>query len=112
MIDDGLRLVSESLWGDENLHDMTGDTTTPEGRQCGSERPRRHHFGASKNASTPLWKWGRTALSEALTFSDFYDVSNELDSVVLNCKRVLCSECIVGEGTSSHFPILSTGTLH
>ena len=96
MIDDGLRLVSESLWGDEKPHNMTGDTTTPEGRQGGSERPRRHHFGASKNQSIPLWKWGRTALSEALTFSVFYDVSIKFDSDVLNHKRILCPECIVG----------------
>ena len=49
MIDDGLCLVSEKLWGDHNLRNMTGDTTTPEAGRGGSERPRRHHFGASKN---------------------------------------------------------------
>ena len=35
MIDDGLRLVSESLWGDENPHNMTGDTTTPRAVNAG-----------------------------------------------------------------------------
>ena len=105
MIDDGLRLVSESLWGDENPHNMTGDTTTPEARRGWSEKPRRRHFGASKNTSTPLLKWGRTGLSEALAFSDFYDVSNELDGDVLNCKRVMRSECIIG-GDEYNYPLM------
>ena len=91
MVDDGLCLVSKNVWDDENPHNMTGDITTPEARRGGSEKPRRHHFGASKNTSIPLLKWGRTALSEPLAFSDFYDVSNELDSDDLSGKRVTIS---------------------
>ena len=58
MIVAGLCLVSESLLGDENLRNMTGDTTTPEARRGGSERPRRHHFGASKKHIDPVMENG------------------------------------------------------
>ena len=96
MVDDGFGLVSKYVWDYENLRNMTGDTTTPEARRGGSEKPRRHHFGASKNTSIPLSKWERTALSEALAFSGFYDVSNEFDCDNLSGKRVMRPECITG----------------
>ena len=96
MVDDGLCLVSKNVWDDENPHNMTGDITTPEARRGGSEKPRRHHFGVTKNASTPLSKWKRVALSEEPTFSDFYDDSNEFGSDVSNHERVMRSECIIG----------------
>ena len=95
MVVDGLCLVSKNVWDDENLRNMAGDITTPEARRGGSEKPRRHHFGASKNTSIPLLKWGRTALSEQPIFGDFYDDSNEFDSDVLKGKRVMRSECII-----------------
>ena len=91
-------MVSESVWGDENLRNMAGDITTSEGLRGGSEELRRQHFVASKNTSILLLKWKRTALSEHPTFSDFYVVSNEFDSDVLNRIGVMISECITGKG--------------
>ena len=105
MVDDGLCLVSKNVWDDENPHNMTGDITTPEARRGGSEKPRRHHFGASKNTSIPLVRWRRTALSEALAFSDFYDDSNEFDSDVLNRIGVMISECIIKSEKSDRWRI-------
>ena len=58
----------------KNLLNMTGDTTSPEDRQGGREKPRRPAFEESKNASIPLWKWDRTAPSEPPGFSAFHEV--------------------------------------
>ena len=73
---------------------MGGDTSGCGERQGGSERPRRHPIGWSKNTTIQFSKWKRVALSEQPTFSDFSDVSNEFDSDDLHIKRVLCLERI------------------
>ena len=75
---------------------MGGDTSGCGERQGGSERPRRHPIGWSKNTTILFSKWKRVALSEQPTFSDFSDVSNEFDSDDFHIKRVMCSECISG----------------
>ena len=89
MVDDGFCLVSKSLSDDEKLHNMTGDTTTPEDRQGGREKQRRQAFEESKTTSTQLWKWKQTTLSDPASFSDFHVVSTEFDSEILNRKRVI-----------------------
>ena len=91
VVDDGFGLVSKSVWDDENRHNMTGDTTTPDAGQGGSEKPRRHVFWESKTTSISLWKWKRTARSDQPAFSDFHSDSIEFDSEVLNHKRVMSS---------------------
>ena len=87
----------------KNLLNMTGDTTTPEDRQGGREKPRRQAFEESKTASIPLWKRKRTALSEQSAFSAFYDNWKEFDREIVNRKRVMCSECITGDRFTSPF---------
>ena len=100
VVDDGFCSVSKSVWDDGNFHNMTGDSTTPEARRGGSEKPRRHAFGGSKTASIWLWKWKRRAELEPPAFSVFYDVSTEFDSEIVNSKRVMCSRCITGDRIS------------
>ena len=53
MVDGGFRLVSKAFQEVKELLNMAGDTTTPEDRQGGREKPRRQAFAESKTASIP-----------------------------------------------------------
>ena len=59
---------------------MTGDPSPAETRQVGSGRPRRGGLGVDEwvgNASLPLRKQGRMAMSVCAAFSDFECANDE-----------------------------------
>ena len=91
---------------------MGGDTSGCGERQGGSERPRRHPIGWSKNTTILFSKWKRVALSEQPTFSDFSDVSNDFDSEHSNSKKMMRSECIIKSEKSECLRINRAVTCH